>query len=936
MPQRKRSSYAPTRIPVYSLSGGVGKRAPSKRLQSEAEELDNVLCTLERSAEKRPGFEMIPQRSWDLSDGYIYLNQENYTDYRFDLFNLTEQIPNSDLWYYWYTINDSLRYVIALNYNARGSAQKLMYIYRIWDNGTWSDETPETQWDPDDPSLATYDADNPWSVVVNDYYLDNGLANYAAALALGTVSKTSREYITWGSSDGDTGSQNTAATALRIVSVGTNLLVLNTLVKAGFSSAAPEWNGTGTGNYLFNLRGEETSTEDISGKKLIYWSTTKVIKDPSGSGWSSDAGGKYIPVEDYIYKDPAYPFLGQSLADFSDLRLPPDNEDWYANNTNPDESDTNAKDMLEELYDPLHPFANEEHYPPEGRGKIYYCAGPYLSQPSGYYRIVSFNSTDDPYDPVTESPTNYPGVSGKGSPYTQRVRTPDAYSVLDKRRLPQNLQLNDSQWSCNPVNWRPRTSGNKTSNPGPSPFLSKDGTTPLQVNITAMANYRGRLYMSSGNKVFSSRLGDFEDLWIYDPANILDTDPIDIELSSNTYAEVVSMSPFTNFLFINTKGNIQFELVGSQNQVTPLTVSAEPTTFYSTAPLIDPVLMGSQIYFVDEHKLYIYFSDKTKNIDSAQEVSSDAPGYLPKNFRLTTSAPAQSMILCVDDDAPNYMYLYTNRFSGDRVLQNAFYRYILDDADEILSAQVYDNYVYCLVKRTINNSSRVYMLRCKLQHEDEDIPRLDSLLALPIYSNQSSGPYVNAVYYADTQETVVTVPYRIADIDNIEVTLGPGFESEGLIITPTGVEYGNNYETKITLPGGNYTDHSAVMYVGTKYRMLIELSKQFLRDPNTGNVIDGTLNLRTMVLRHNKSGPYDVLAIRDGRSTIQSTFNPNVVGHESVPGIAIEEDGEFVAKIFGFSETTRVQIISDYSTPLNITQIEFKGKFKAKYNSLRS
>ena len=56
---KRRSSYFPVRIPVNTLSGGVGRQAPSKRLPTEAEVLDNVFVTMEKSIEKRSGYELL-------------------------------------------------------------------------------------------------------------------------------------------------------------------------------------------------------------------------------------------------------------------------------------------------------------------------------------------------------------------------------------------------------------------------------------------------------------------------------------------------------------------------------------------------------------------------------------------------------------------------------------------------------------------------------------------------------------------------------------------------------------------------------------------------------------------------------------------------------------------------------------------------------------
>ena len=45
------------RIPIFSLSSGVGRQAFTKRLPTEAENIDNCFVTLEKSISKRSGFE---------------------------------------------------------------------------------------------------------------------------------------------------------------------------------------------------------------------------------------------------------------------------------------------------------------------------------------------------------------------------------------------------------------------------------------------------------------------------------------------------------------------------------------------------------------------------------------------------------------------------------------------------------------------------------------------------------------------------------------------------------------------------------------------------------------------------------------------------------------------------------------------------------------
>ena len=798
---------------------------------------------------------------------------------------------------------------------------------------TWEDKTPQSQWDPLDDRLAWNGISNIeesdvrfpiYSIVQNEIGGVVTLAAYQAKLAQGIVNKNSRKYITFGSSLSDTSEKiYSAREALRVVSLGTNTLILNTVVYAGFSSNID--------GYEYDLNGKITNNIDVVGRKVTYYTSAKIQKTsfgrlfpqgtslPTGETYDNGWTAKYIPVEDFVYGDLDRPWIGQSVGDFSEIRFPPDKNDWYANNSDLDQNppDTKAREMFKELYDSSHPH-KIGNYPVDGRGKVYYCAGPYLGQQSGYYRIINFPETET-YDPILEQPTNTPGITGTGRPYIQKIRTPDAFSILDEKRMPQNLSFSTSTgWRITTINWTPRTSGNLNNNPGPSPFLSTDKVTGIPSRINALAVFRDRLFFAVRDVVFSSRLGDFQNFWIDDPTGITTADPIDIRASLNQYAEITSLTPFDEFLFINTRGSVQFELKGSQNIISPLTAEISPTTFYSTAPLIDPLLLGSQVYFFDSKRLYIYFSQKVRGVNTAIEVSSICPDYLPSSFGSSCTAPAQDMILVVDDNEKNKIYTYTNRYSGDRVIQSAFHRFILNQEDEVVSIQSYDNYLYAVIYR--KNFGVMYITKCLLKSEDPKIPRLDFYTKQTIALTTDLG-----------LEYSFTVPYSLP-YESVYVVLGEDFgDLAGSTIKADFIVQGNS--TEITLTGFDFSKYlGKSFYIGGSFLMNIQLSEQFLRD-DTNNTINGVLNIRTMVTRHNNSGYYKVTSIRRGRiENLESEFSFVKLNRDNG---RFENDGDFVSKIFGFSDSTKIFITSDLPAPVNISQIELKGKFKQKYTSLR-
>lgn len=983
-----------TKLPIYTLSGGVSRQAQSKRLPNEAENIDNALVSLERSFEKRPGFETVVQYSatniWNNNPASSTPNAN-----RIDLYPLSHAVSTSkDYWFYWFNINDDNRFLVVVDYKATSANSVLFYTFKLNTDNTWTDVTSYSSANQQDTTI---------------------------------VSATTRSYITYGSSS------NLAKNVLKATTVGNSIIILNTLVKAGFTS-------TPTGSYpnkLFYLDGtlDGSSAADNKGLPITYYSATRYTKgtdskwyvntkagisktitkvgggnfaagdsvtlasalgsgaypdslaitegtptagtsvNPSSqnkyyavssssnwmilSGWTTGgtsfsveavygtcaSGGSYTvyagyypEVEDLIWNDTTQPWLGQSLADFSEIRFPPELAEKNGNNgivLNSVNHDITAKTMLAALY------PNDGNT--SGNGKIYYTAAPYLNFTSGYYRIISSTS----------------------KPYTKKVRSPDAFSVLDERRMPQKISFNaggSPVWTANPISWEPRTSGNRYSNPGPSVFLSSDKQTARQVQIKAISTFRDRLYFAAEDVVFTSQLGVYEDLFLSDPSNIVSTDPIDIRASSNTFSEISSLTPFNTYLFINTLGNIQYELKGSQNQITPLTAEISPTAFYSTAKFIEPQLMGSLIYFFDSAKLYLYLSSESQDLAVAQELTITCPDYLPNNYRGICVAPAQNYIIVTDDDNPNYTYFHASRFAGDRNLQNALFRYILNSNDSIMSNQSYDDYLYSVIKRptadvitvgttTATNvgeipvgvatqTNRYYIEKSYLRSYSPSIPRLDRMIKIKLYDNNSD-------YTPDSNQTKIRVPitFPYADISNIQLVTDSTWSTDVdgdrayEVVSPVAYFLKDTY-IELIFNGRfvpinssrtiDYTINRNV-YIGLKFTMEVELSTQFVRDQNN-NAIQGSLNLRSITLRHKKTGNYDVQVINRGRTPLISKFtNQKVDDNQDLLNLEnYEEEGEFTANILGFSDSTQIKIVSDYPTPVNIVNMELQGKFIQK------
>ena len=907
---KKRSrnrSYFPTKIPVNTLSGGVGTQSPDKRLPTESEEMVNMFCTTERSIDKRSGLRIVP---FDNSEVELPID------------------ASAEMWWYWFIAGNEQQFLIGIDVDAT-TISNFLRVYKV--NSITNEITPQ--------------------------------------LTDGNIPESVRNYLKHGLSS--------RKKALSACSVGSSILVLNSDVKAGFTSDGVDpytfdFNGEKTdiedplgqkivyrtsvsvdpGNeaevwlssadYVWgqkvidtsDSRADFDSTQETSGildgSRYGIWqikssvipedlpgptSTNGLQEAPSttagaddwervvaDSSYPTDDARRYewsdfIPVEDYVYPDATKLYLGQSVARFSDLKFPPDLSDHLALNFNDDQARVygdsySVSETLKALYDTPNDSTQN------GQGKIFYLSEAYLASTPGYYRVVNFNTEQNRYD----------------KPYLQKIRTPDEMSVIDKKRMPMQIYLDSEKghWSIREVEWDPRTSGTKNSNPGPSLFRNPDKTAK-QTTITAMAYYRDRLFLATEDTLISSKLGDFSNLFLGDPSNITFSDPIDLKVSSNVYTPITFLKPFKDFLFLGTSGDTQYELMGSENQVSPLTAEIAPTTFFPMTEDVEPLVMNNNLFFFSKKRLYIYFQRQEASGQQAFELSRHVPDYIAESFWDTAVSAAHNTIFALEGDGPSGTVLcYRNQVAGDRVIQNAFFRFDLGIAAH--SIHTIEDYLYVVVTgKKFSGQSTYRIMRMNLRPDDTSIPRLDRLMRVTIS---------NPTYDAETDETSC----RISECDggSNEIVLSSGTVYKNITFDPDNI--GEDYGT-VKIPG--IVTETGTGWCGKVFKSSVKLSKLFLRTQEN-NIVPGTLNLRYGIARHRNTGQYDILVTRKERTSDTYKHEPKTIGDRSneFDGVVVEQDGIFKFPLMGFSNDIDIEIESSYHTPLNITNIEITGKFK--------
>jgi len=623
--------------------------------------------------------------------------------------------------------------------------------------------------------------------------------------------------------------------------------------------------------------------------------------------------------------------IGQSLNDFSVIPQYP------ATEVQADVADANgfkAWRMLQHYYDkprlipiPVGGFDfNKDHYhqssplPTEdrdgyttylGRGKIYATRSAYLTFPAGYYRATRY----------------------KQNPYFERIRTEQVNSVFDHRRMPIIIYKDtatDGKWRVKHMPVLPRRSGTNLSNPGPTCFKRKE-------RVQSMAIWKNRLWMATDNTLLASKTNNFYDFWINDVFNVTETDTIDLQASVGAYNKLSYIVPFQTIMFVASSGSVQFEVRGGSidTGISPFNVELRPTSFYSTSKLVEPQRMGNNIFFMDSGRMYMYLSGSTFNDEysTSMDVSTHCKDYLPTNFGAVTTNSAVNSILMVDADQTNHIYFFTFRSNGDKIAQNAMYRWILASSDNVKSMKAYEKDVYIVSKRDSNptgtTENKLVVYFSTIDTVPYTAPLLDWLTLVPTQSMT----YING-----NNTTQIVLPHYDNDVSMVILPNNGWGTSAYTALSIQSKDYildGGVYKTRVFVTG-NYTAYP--VWVGRQYEMNVELSQIVARNDRVEGSppAEGVFNLKRATFRHANTGNYDIVVSRRGRLDGPVTFYPFDLNSiiSTTNELKIDKVGEHFVKLLSYSESCKIFIKSTYPTPCNISNIEIIGNHRLRNTSI--
>lgn len=509
-------------------------------------------------------------------------------------------------------------------------------------------------------------------------------------------------------------------------------------------------------------------------------------------------------------------------------------------------------------------------------------------------------SEDDYY---VKFETNDEQTYGNGS-WVECV-APSVRLGFDSSTLPHILLNNaPNSFTLGVMPLKERDVGDDNTNPLPS-FSSQ--------KISNLFFFKNRLgFLSNENIILSeSGLGAINDSLNLEynflrttVTTLLDSDPIDVSVASSRVTNLKSAKGFQENLILFSE-NGQFVLKGG-DVLTPKTVSITPVTNFSFEDQVDPLPLGSYIYFPFTRGNFTGMREftvnaSTDNYDST-EVTEHVPAYIPKDIIDMTGTTSEDMIALLSSDEKGSLYIYNYFWNNNQKVLSAWSKFTF--TGEIRGVEFIESTLYAVIV----NNGETNLVEIPLESGLTDASGFVTHLDMRVASTVTNG------------NNQITLPYTPAD-NSVEV-----YTTDGLKLNAT------NSGATVTLAQAVTADTN--VFVGIPYTMKYTFSEQLFK-AKAGNGTSPSnaakLLIRNASIYFDKTAHFKVKVTPKFRDTYENVFTPNVVGSTSIGSLNLDS-GFYRFPILTKAQDTTITIENDSALPSNLQSAEFESFVHSRSN----
>ena len=511
------------------------------------------------------------------------------------------------------------------------------------------------------------------------------------------------------------------------------------------------------------------------------------------------------------------------------------------------------------------------------------------------------------------------------------------------------------------IGWSGRQAGDLTSNPNPS-FI---GST-----ISNLFFYKNRLGFLSNDKVVMSEAGQYFNLFRTTVTNLLDSAPIDIGVATTNVTNLESAIAFQeNLILFSNRG--QFVLKGG-DLLTPSTVAVNPITNYDQTEGVNPISLGSYIYFPFTRGNYSglreFAVSATGDTYTAEEVTNHIPSYIPKNVIDVAGSSTEDVIAVLSSETKDTLYIYKYFWSGNQKILSAWSKFTLQGC-EIRGIDFIDSTLYITTDRYFGTNYQVlsggeYGSGALVPSSGKDFMILSMTFTsgLPDEENLSDGSNLGFMTHLDFRVTkkIRANQTQLTAVDDATDTHldyfplestdfnGDSFNPTGarlkVIDRATGVSIPYT-RSKVTFNGVDYITNANQLvfeqqaadrdvFVGVEYDMQYTFSEQIFKVAS-GKGKSATGYTKNKIKNGNvffdDSAFFQVKVTPERRDTYTNEFTTQVVDDSDVDSISLDS-GIFSFPVFTKPENTTITIENGTPYPSTLQGAEFESFVHSRSN----
>lgn len=466
--------------------------------------------------------------------------------------------------------------------------------------------------------------------------------------------------------------------------------------------------------------------------------------------------------------------------------------------------------------------------------------------------------------------------------------------------------------------WTDRTVGDVASNP----FSSFVQNRP----ISAMTLFKNRLCLASGSNVSFSEAGQFFNFTRNTVRTLLDSAPIDVSVSSPQVTDITSCVPYQGSLLLFSD-NAQLKLAGG-DVLTPRTVSVTPVTRFAYQSQIEPIVLGSYMYYPFNRGEYSGLNEFTVNATTdtfdAFEVTEHVPSYIPSDVNLMASSSTEDFIVLANKGGSD-MYIYVFFTSNNQKVLSSWSKFTF--SGKIQGIKFIDSDLSMIMTDDHSNTHLVSLPfetgRTEL-NADGSSQDFVTLLDNRVEVKVSAGSNLIEFKLGDGTYSSANAaqPYTFASSG----TLPEVFVDESGVTHKLKIQnYG--YGAQVCLESGTATS-DAIGYVGLPYTMKYKFSTQVFK-AQSGNSKSPTnaskMQVRNGTVFFSGTHKFNVKVTPDGRSTATSSFYADDLAEAEQLGALKFAEGNFRFPIYSNAKHADIVIENDSPFDSKFSSAEFES-----------